>query len=244
MVIFMLAILMISLSIAAPRIKQNIQRDREVETMQRGKQYARAIRLYYRKLGAYPMSVDALVNTGGIRFLRKKYKDPTTGKEEWKPIGVGQNKVPTMMGFFGQPLLGIGGMPGGLAPNGVNGVTNASTVAAGSLSNSDSTDSGTNSPGSTGANGSSNDSGQDTGPTGQTFGGMGIMGFSPNSPNQSILMYKKKNHYNEWEFVYDPRADQMGLRTNPQPSPGPQPGAPGFSPPGPGTGQSPPPPSQ
>jgi hypothetical protein len=35
------------------------------------------------------------------------------------------------------------------------------------------------------------------------------MGFSPNSPKQSILIYKKKNHYNEWEFFYDPLADQM-----------------------------------
>jgi hypothetical protein len=35
------------------------------------------------------------------------------------------------------------------------------------------------------------------------------MGFSPNSPKPSILVYKKKNHYNEWEFVYDPLAEQM-----------------------------------
>jgi len=27
-------------------------------------------------------------------------------------------------------------------------------------------------------------------------------------PRQSILVYKKKNHYNEWEFVYDPIAEQ------------------------------------
>jgi hypothetical protein len=47
-----------------------------------------------------------------------------------------------------------------------------------------------------------------SGQTGQTFGGAGIIGFSPNSPKQSILIYKKKNHYNEWEFVYDPLADR------------------------------------
>ena len=45
--------------------------------------------------------------------------------------------------------------------------------------------------------------------TGQTFGGAGIIGFSPNSPKQSILVYKTKTHYNEWEFVYDPLAEQM-----------------------------------
>jgi hypothetical protein len=38
------------------------------------------------------------------------------------------------------------------------------------------------------------------------------MGFSPQSPKQSILVYKKKNHYNEWEFVYDPMAEQMMMQ--------------------------------
>jgi hypothetical protein len=52
-------------------------------------------------------------------------------------------------------------------------------------------------------------SGTPTGLTGQTFGGGGIIGVSPNSPKESILVYKKKNHYNEWEFFYDPLADQM-----------------------------------
>jgi hypothetical protein len=48
--------------------------------------------------------------------------------------------------------------------------------------------------------------------SGQTFGGGGIIGFSPNSPKQSIMVYKKKNHYNEWEFVYDPLAEQMMMQ--------------------------------
>src|SRR5208282_3763130 len=60
----------------------------------------------------------------------------------------------------------------------------------------------------TGAGGSAA-GGPGTGQTGQTFGGAGIIGFSPGSPKQSILVYKKKTHYNEWEFVYDPLNDQM-----------------------------------
>ena len=47
-----------------------------------------------------------------------------------------------------------------------------------------------------------------SGQTGQTLGG-GIIGFSPASPRQSILTYKKKNHYNEWEFTYSPLQDMM-----------------------------------
>ena len=46
---------------------------------------------------------------------------------------------------------------------------------------------------------------------GQTFGGGGIIGFSPQSPKQSILVYKKKNHYNEWEFLYSPLMDQQTM---------------------------------
>ncbi len=69
------------------------------------------------------------------------------------------------------------------------------------------------------------------------FGGGGIIGFSPNSPKESILVYKKKKHYNEWEFVYDPLADQMvvgGGNAGTIGAPvGAQPGAPGVPAPSP-----------
>src|SRR3954451_5107680 len=123
-VIFMMAILVLSLAVAVPKVKASIQRDREEETMQRGKQYIRAIELYYRKFHAYPPSVDALVKTNEIRFLRKKYVDPTTGKEDWKPIMYCQNKAPIAMGFFGQPLgptSGCGPLAG-TGPSGGNGL--------------------------------------------------------------------------------------------------------------------------
>ena len=104
--IFFLALLVLSLAVAAPRVAKSIQRDRELETFHRGMQYRRAIQLYYRKFHAYPPNVDALVKTNEIRFLRKKYIDPMTGKDDWKPVLFGQNKTPTAMGFFGQPLSG------------------------------------------------------------------------------------------------------------------------------------------
>jgi type II secretory pathway pseudopilin PulG len=228
-VMFMLAILIISMSVAAPLIKKSIQRDRDVETMQRGKQYIRAIKLYYRKFGAYPPNIDALVKTNDIRFLRKKYIDPTTGKDEWKPIHFGQNKTPTAMGFFGQPLTGstmagTGPTGGGTGLNGTSatstGLSGASST--GSISNSTDTTGTTSTSGaaasSTGgvdANGnptSSSSTTSSTGLTGQSFGGGGIIGFSPGSPKQSILVYKKKNHYNEWEFTYDPLQEQLTMQ--------------------------------
>ncbi len=241
-VIFMMAILILSLSIALPRVRESIQRDREVETMRRGKQYVRAIQLYYRKFNAYPPNVDALVKTNNIRFLRKKYIDPTTGKDEWKAIMYCQNKTPQAMGFFGQPLAGAGcGASGGIGPAGGNtglngsasGTGGASTSTGGGLFNSSpstptdsgasgsqsvagGTDTAGNPAASSGTNGTSGTTtsgsafGSSNNPTGngQSFGGGGIIGVSPQSPKQSILVYKKKNHYNEWEFLYSPQMDQ------------------------------------
>jgi type II secretory pathway pseudopilin PulG len=193
--IFLVALLTIALAAALPRISKEIQRDRELETMERGKQYIRAVRLYYKKFGAYPPNANVLVKpTNNIRFLRKKYSDPTTGKEDWKPVLFGQNKAPTAMGFFGQPLSGIS-----------NAITQSGNSGSGLQSDSSTQSDQQNS---SSATASSSDSGQ-TGLTGKTFGGAGIIGFSPNSPKQSIMVYKKKNHYNEWEFVYDPISEQM-----------------------------------
>jgi len=243
--IFLLALFTIALAVALPKVIREIQRDRELETMHRGKQYARAVRLYYKKFGAYPPNVDALVKpTNNIRFLRKKYVDSTTGKEDWKPVRYGQNKAPTVMGFFGKPLGGTGGCPvnpfGGNnspSPSFGGGTPNPSTIggtagtSTGSSSNCAPTGLNTSSDTSTSASGTSptdpnaanantttssttgattgSATGSATGLSGQTFGGGPIIGFSPNSPKQSILVYKTKNHYNEWEFVYDPIAEQM-----------------------------------
>jgi type II secretory pathway pseudopilin PulG len=240
-VIFMMVILILSLAVALPKVRADIQRDREEETMERGKQYIRAIQLYYKKFNAYPPNVDALVKTNNIRFLRKKYIDPTTGKDEWKPIMWGQNKTPMAMGFFGQPLAAAVG--GGIGPSGGNlgGATGGSGTG-GLFNSSGSSSIGTSSIGSTpsGTTGGTNGAGAATGGTdangnqtggtgtttssgsafssssnptgtGQTFGGAGIIGFSPQSPKQSILVYKKKNHYNEWEFLYSPLLDQQQM---------------------------------
>jgi type II secretory pathway pseudopilin PulG len=221
-VMFMLAILLIAMSVAVPKISKQIQRDREVETMRRGKAYVRGIKMYYKKFGAYPPNMDALVQSNQIRYLRKKYIDPTTGKDEWKLIHVGQNKTQTL-GFFGQPLAGSmpGANPGSLTGTPGNPGTPGAPGNPGSTSSPTSTIPDPNAPStpaSTDPNAPSAPSSTDpnapggttgTGLTGQTFGGGGIIGVSPASPKQSILVYKKKTHYNEWEFFYDPRVEQM-----------------------------------
>ena len=44
------------------------------------------------------------------------------------------------------------------------------------------------------------------------------MGFAPTSPKHSLLVYKKKNHYNEWEFVYDPLTELKTVGSSSGPS--------------------------
>ncbi len=262
-VMFMIALLIISMAVALPKVAADIQRDRELETYHRGMQYRRAIQLYFKKFQRYPPNMEALIKTNEIRFLRKKYIDPTTGKDDWKPILFGQNKTPMAMGFFGQPMGGIGFGGAGLAGTGLaggNGIGGATPVG-GSAFGSTNTMGGagsfgstntmggsttTNPTGGTDANGNPTDpnSGSAIGsPTGanpiggQTFGGgAGIIGVSPASEKESIFVYKKKNHYNEWEFLYSPQSDMgmMGM----MPPPGIQPSLPGVG--APGTTFSPP----
>lgn len=216
-VMFLLFLLTLSLGIAAPRMAREIQLDRERETMQRALQYRRAIQLYYRKFRAYPPTLDALVKTNEIRFLRKKYIDPITGKDDWKLIHYGQNKTQTL-GFFGQPLAGgsstvagVGSTSGTGSLSGSSSLFDSSSTDSSSAATSTSTGSSTTTGTSTGSSfGTSTSLTSSTGSSssGQTMGGLGIIGVSPNSAKQSIMIYKKKTHYNEWEFFYDPISDQ------------------------------------
>ena len=227
-VMFMLALLIISMAVAMPKITADIQRDRELETWHRGMQYRRAIQLYYRRFHAYPPNIDALAKSNNVRFLRKRYIDPITGKDDWKPVIFGQNKAPLAMGFFGQPLGGVGLGSTVLGGNGVPIALPIGAAPAGGDPNSNPTDpnaaAGQN-PAANPANPTDPNAAAGQNPAGtqtpggsqpfggQSFGGAGIVGFSPNSPKQSILVYKKKNHYNEWEFSYTQLSD-MGLQGN------------------------------
>src|SRR5207248_6085673 len=63
------------------RIDFQIKRDREEELIHRGVQYSRAIRRYVRKFGRYPARIEDLETTNNVHYLRKRYKDPITGKD-------------------------------------------------------------------------------------------------------------------------------------------------------------------
>lgn len=215
-VIILVALLVIFMAVAAPRVRSAIQRDHEIETVHRGQQYIRAVQLYYRRFGHFPPNVDALVDTNGVRFLRRKYTDPLTGQDDWKPVFFGQNHAPLSMGFFGQVLNMGAAVSSSGSPGGSSIIGTPPANAFDSFGNSSST------------NGSGS-SGQDTSssPTG-ALGGAGIMGISPPVAKPSIVVYKTKTQYDEWEFVYDPSIDHMMPMWAPVNGPPTNSGAPGM----------------
>ena len=86
-----LMLVMIAVSLTALQMGATIRRRRiEQETIWRGNQYARAIRLYYHKTGHYPQTLDDLVKgMPDLHFLRQAYKNPTnSGDGSWRFIYV------------------------------------------------------------------------------------------------------------------------------------------------------------
>jgi type II secretory pathway pseudopilin PulG len=96
----MVALMFIFATALVIPIKFTMQRDQETEMIHRGVQYSRAIRGYYKKFGRYPVKLEDLDNTNNLRYLRKHYKDPITGKD-FKLL------------HYGDPDLALGGIGGG-----------------------------------------------------------------------------------------------------------------------------------
>ena len=227
----MMTLMLIALTIEAPRVAQQIKREKEEELIHRGNEYRNAIKKFFRKFGRYPVSLDQLENTNNMRFLRKRYKDPFTGKDDWRLLHPGEVQLNVANGAamvpgqpmpLGQPGSGnqAGGgtfsQPGGPtaspAPTGMQQPIDAS---AGPGVSGNSPPAGQNSPGQNPPGSSTfGSSGTLTQPVGSgQFGGGPIIGVASVSKLASIKEFNGKNHYNEWPpFWYDPRQEQtMGL---------------------------------
>ena len=89
LVFVLAAAIAIGLYMEMPRLAFESQRQREHLLISRGEQYKRGIQLFYRKYHTYPQNLDDLETTRNMRFLRRRYKDPMTGKDEWRLIHVG-----------------------------------------------------------------------------------------------------------------------------------------------------------
>jgi type II secretory pathway pseudopilin PulG len=98
-----MAVSAIWMSAALPAWRQQAMREKELELIFRGEQYARAIALYQIKNNASPINIDVLVTQ---RYLRKKWKDPVTG-EDFQIVGLtapGQSSAPSGTGPGGTTM--------------------------------------------------------------------------------------------------------------------------------------------
>jgi type II secretory pathway pseudopilin PulG len=254
--ILFVALLAIAATVMLPVIAFQVKRDREEELIHRGVQYSRAMKHFVKKFGRYPTRIEELEKTNEVRFLRKRYKDPITGKD-FKILHMGDVQMSLGAGIAGAvPAGGLNpgapGAPGG--PGGQAGLLNAAqntaamagglaaainagnsaqTPGAGTLvtpspgQNSDentdedaagaapkpgtgSTPAGPGAPGSAGATGPSSQAGG-----AQVFGGGPMVGVASTSKDKTIRIFNKKDHYNQWQFIYDPSSDRGGLLTTP-----------------------------
>lgn len=132
LIMFFLALLVLSTVVAAPTVLSNIQREKEAELVWRGKQYTRGIRLYYMKMHRFPTSLEDLTKAkNNIRFMRQAYKDPMNGEDgSWRLIYVGPNGQ--LIGSLNGQFLGMYGTPNNQA--GLAGMAQQNSASGGSNS--------------------------------------------------------------------------------------------------------------
>ena len=199
-VMLTVTVMLLALSVALPRMTQQIKREKEEELIHRGKEYAMAIKRFYHSpasRGTYPTSLDQLDNTNNMRFLRKHFKDPMTVDGEWKLI------------HFGEAQIKMSGVPGGTGSL-VTGPLSGPATPSPSPSVSPS-------PGTLGSGLGGNVGGVVQNPGGglgslQTSGsplqaGGFIIGVASKSKETSIKEFNGTNQYDQWLFVFDPRME-------------------------------------
>jgi hypothetical protein len=243
-VVFLTALLVVATMSIGLRVVTEGKREKEQDMIWRGKQYTRGIKLYYRKLGRFPTSMDDLTKPkiGNLRFMRQAYKDPMNKEDgSWRLIYVGPSgnligslkptqggiQMPGAVGAqpgvagaqpsaFGNPPSSTGGFPSlGSSPG-------ASPTGTGTTGTSPGT-TGTATTGTgTGALGTDT-SGTGTGtdpqaiPTGDTptIVGGNIIGIGSKINQPSVLVYETAHNYRLFEFIWDPSKD-LGLGGGPQ----------------------------
>jgi type II secretory pathway pseudopilin PulG len=223
-----------------------IKRDREEEMVHRGVQYSRAIKRYYKKFGRYPTRVEELENSNNIRFLRKRYKDPlnrdkATGKEkDFKFLHLTDVQMSFNAAQRGMTAVTDMANQQAGAPGALNPAAAAPTGAGPGAIGGTQSQQGQQAPGQEGAtdqNDSANPDQQGSGPAAtppppqpllqqagpngapQVFGGGAIVGVASFNKEKTIREFNKKNHYNQWQFMYDPSTDRGGLLMTPNQPP-------------------------
>jgi hypothetical protein len=247
LVIFMVATMLLLAATATPNILTQGRRLREQESIWRGNQYVRAIRLYYQKNGKYPSSLEDLSkpNAVGVHFLRKAYREPMNSSDgSWRLIYVtptGQlvgsvhfhnlQEMAVAAAFAGQLPGNVAGLAGQLfgqvnqtPPTGAQFGTTGQPGAQPSQQN------GLQQGGLGSGQNSQNSivSAMQPAPLqaadSPVFGGS-VIGVASKVKQPSIMVYQGGKTYAEWEFIWNPLMNANGV-------PGQQIAVPGLNVPG------------
>lgn len=89
LVLLLAAGIAISLYMEMPRIAFETQRNREELVVDRGEQYKRAIQLFVRANKRYPSKIEDLESFNDKRYLRHRFINPMTGKDDWRLVHAG-----------------------------------------------------------------------------------------------------------------------------------------------------------
>ena len=96
-ILFVVAAMGIGASAAMESWRTSMQREREAELIQVGREFREGIRRYFEAGRQYPESLEALLNDPRTqqlrRHLRRIYSDPVTGKADWNLIVVHERIV-------------------------------------------------------------------------------------------------------------------------------------------------------
>jgi len=221
-VVFLCALMLIAVAAATPPVLTEGRREKEAELIWRGEQYARAVRLYFRKNGRFPQNLEDLVKpNNGLRYLRQEYKDPMNREDgSWRFIYMGPN---------GQ-LIGSLKRQNLLLPQGFGQPPRLPGMAG----NQPTRPVGEPPPKEQDEDEPADQSGKQQTPaprtpetlTGRVFGG-NIIGVASKVDRPSLRVYEKGKSYIEWEFIWDPTKDAPATGQPVQPgAPTPQPGQP------------------
>jgi hypothetical protein len=93
LVFLMAACIAITLYIEVPRVAFEAERQRELLLVDRGNQFKRAIQVFVtdktsNPMRRYPASIEELESFNNHRYLRRRYLDPMTGKDEWRLVHI------------------------------------------------------------------------------------------------------------------------------------------------------------
>jgi hypothetical protein len=232
LVVFLIALVVVGTMSISLRVYTQGQREKEQEMIWRGKQYTRGIKLYYRKLGRFPTSMDDLVKpkVGNLRFMRQAYKDPMNKEDgSWRLIYVGP--AGNLIGSLKPPQGGIqmpvaGGQPGA-APGSsfgsfgsqpapttpIGGIAAPGTAPGAAGTATGATGTGTGAQG-TDTTGTGTDA--QAVPAGDlpTIMGGNIIGIGSKINHPSVIVYEKAHNYRLFEFIWDPSKD-LGIAAAP-----------------------------